>query len=138
MNILTLGENRFRILSTRSQDEYLVGEVELFPLEETDPEGMAWHAQRLIPWLRQYMHILSEASETDLEPEKLPADPIVLAYLAAVLVQIPPEQKQDLLAQQRVIDLLGSMEKIYRREVVMLQAFMDHGRRQESGPFSLN
>lgn len=138
MNIFTLGEHRFRILSTNSQDEYLVGRVELFPLEETEPDGMASHAQRLIPWVKQYMQILSEASDTDLEPEKLPADPIVLAYLAAVLVQIPPEQKQDLLAQQRAIDLLDSMEKIYRREVVMLQAFMDHGRRQEPGPFSLN
>jgi hypothetical protein len=84
------------------------------------------------------MQILSEASETDLEPEKLPTDPTVLAYLAAVLVQIPPEQKQALLAEQRVVDLLGSMERIYRREVVMLQAIMDHGRRQDPGPFSLN
>ena len=138
MNIITLGENRFRILSTHPQDEYLVGRVELFPLEETDPQGMASLAQRLLPRVKQYMHILSEASDTDLEPEKLPADPIVLAYLAAVLVQIPAEEKQNLLAEQRAIDLLGNMEKIYRREVVMLQAIMDHGRRQDPGPFSLN
>ncbi len=71
MNIITLGENRFRILSTHPQDEYLVGQVELFPLEETDPQGMASLAQRLLPWVKQYMQILSEASETDLEPEKL-------------------------------------------------------------------
>ncbi len=70
--------------------------------------------------------------------KNLPADPIVLAYLAAVLVQIPAEQKQNLLAEQRAIDLLGNMERIYRREVVMLQAIMDHGRRQDPGPFSLN
>lgn len=138
MNIITLGENRFRILSTHSQEEYLMGQVELFPLEETDPERMASHAQRLLPWVRHYMQILSEASETDLEPDKLPSDPLVLAYLAAVLVQIPPDQKQALLAEQRAIDLLGSMEKIYRREVVMLQAIVDHGRRQDLGPFSLN
>jgi Lon protease-like protein len=138
MNIITLGENRFRIVATRSQDEYLVGQVELFPLEETNPEQMTAHAQRLLPWVRQYMQILSEVSETDLEPDKLPADPAVLAYLAAVLVQIPPEQKQALLAAQRAIDLLGSMEKIYRREVVMLQAIVDHGRREDLGPFSIN
>ena len=138
MNIITLGENRFRVLSTFSRDDYLVGKVELFPLEETEPETMISHAERLAPWVKQYMQILSEASETDLEPEKIPLDPSVLAYLAAVLVQIPAEQKQALLAEQRVVDLLGSMEKIYRREVVMLQAIMDHGRRQDPGPFSLN
>jgi Lon protease-like protein len=138
MNIITLGEKRFRILSMYSQDDYLVGQVEFFPPEESNPEGMVSLAQRLLPWVKQYMQILSEASETDLEPEKLPTDPTVLAYLAAVLVQIPPEQKQALLAEQRVVDLLGSMERIYRREVVMLQAIMDHGRRQDPGPFSLN
>lgn len=138
MNIITLGEKRFRILSMYSKDDYLVGQVEFFPPEETNPEGMVSLAQRLLPWVKQYMQILSEASETDLEPEKLPTDPTVLAYLAAVLVQIPPDQKQALLAEQRVVDLLSSMERIYRREVVMLQAIMDHGRRQDPGPFSLN
>ena len=138
MNIITLGENRFRILSTFSRDGYLMGKVEWFPLEEAHSRNMASHAQRLLPWVKQYMQILSEGSETDLEPEKLPADPVVLAYLAAVLVQIPPEQKQALLAEQRAIDLLGTMERIYRREVAMLQAIMDHGRRQDPGPFSMN
>ena len=138
MNIITLGENRFRILSTYSRDGYLMGKVEWFPLEEAHSGNMASHAQRLLPWVKQYMQILSEGSETDLEPEKLPADPVVLAYLAAVLVQIPPEQKQALLAEQRAIDLLGTMERIYRREVAMLQAIMDHGRRQDPGPFSMN
>jgi Lon protease-like protein len=138
MNIISLGEKRFRILSTYSRDGYLVGKVELFPLEEASFQKMTSQSQRLLPWVKQYMQILSEASETDLEPEKLPADPIVLAYLAAVLVQIPPEQKQALLAEQRAIDLLGNMERIYRREVAMLQAIMDHGRRQDPGPFSMN
>jgi uncharacterized protein len=138
MNIITLGENRFRIVSTYSRDGYLVGKVELFPLEEASSNKMISHAQRLLPWVKQYMQILSEASETDLDSEKLPADPVVLAYLAAVLVQIPPEQKQALLTEQRAIDLLGNMERIYRREVAMLQAIMDHGRRQDPGPFSIN
>lgn len=138
MNIITLGEKRFRILSTYSRDGYLVGKVEWFPLEEASFQKMTSQSQRLLPWVKQYMQILSEASETDLEPDKLPADPIVLAYLAAVLVQIPPEQKQALLAEQRAIDLLGNMERIYRREVAMLQAIMDHGRRQDPGPFSMN
>ena len=138
MNIITLGENRFRIESTTSQDGYLVGKVDFFPLEETSSEKLDSSAQHLLPLVKQYMQILSEASEADLDPEKLPADPLVLAYLAAVLVQIPPEQKQALLAEQRAIDLLGRMEKIYRREVAMLQAIMDHGRRQDPGPFSLN
>jgi len=138
MNIITLGENRFRIMSTYSRDGYLVGKVELFPLEEASSEKMDPYAQRLLPWVRQYMQILSEASETDLEPGKLPADPVVLAYLAAVLVQIHPEQKQALLAEQRAVDLLDNIERIYRREVAMLQAIMDHGRRQDPGPFSLN
>lgn len=138
MNIITLGENRFRILSTTSHDDYLVGKVELYPLEEATPARMTSQARRLLPLVKQYMQILSEASETDLEPDKLPADPVVLAYLAAVLVQIPPEEKQALLTEQRAIDLLDNMEKIYRREVVMLQVIMDHGRRQDPGPFSMN
>lgn len=138
MNIITLGENRFRIVSTTSRDDYLVGKVELYPLEEATPARMTSQARRLLPLVKQYMQILSEASETDLEPDKLPADPVVLAYLAAVLVQIPPEEKQTLLTEQRAIDLLNNMEKIYRREVVMLQVIMDHGRRQDPGPFSTN
>lgn len=138
LNIITLGENRIRILTTRVENGYLVGQVEMFPLVETNPSHMNSSARRLLPWVRKYMQILSEASESDLDPQNLPDDPLVLAYLAAVLLQISPEQKQPLLASPSAVDLLDLMESIYRREVPLLQALIDQDRRQDPSPFSAN
>ena len=138
MNIVALGQERFRILTLDRGKEYLVGEVELYPLGEKDKTNLVETGNRLHPWVKRYMDILSQASESDLKSEYLPNDPVALAYLAAVLLQVPPKEKQALLAAQDADGFLEEMYDLYRREVVLLDAIV--AREPEAGafPFSRN
>jgi Lon protease-like protein len=138
MNIVALGQKRFRILSLDYERAYLVGRVELYPLERSHPEFLEQKGNRLRPMIRRYMQILTEASEANLDPRHLPHDPLVLAYLAAVLLQIPPEQKQKLLTLKQATDLLNDLLVIYRRELALLRALLSGEARQSMGHFSVN
>lgn len=138
MNIVALGQKRFRILSLDYSRPYLVGKVEFYPLEKSDTNGLDQIGGRLRPWVKRYMQILTEVNDLDLNPDYLPNDPLVLGYLAAVLLQLPSDQKQELLAAERAIDLLTDMFRIYRREVALLRILLSENDRESVGNFSVN
>jgi Lon protease-like protein len=138
MNITAIGQQRFRLLSLHREKPYLVGTVEMFPLEAADRKPLSESSRRLTPLVRRYMQILSAASEVNLDPEHLPRDPLVLAYLSAVLLQIPAGQKQDLLARERAIDFLTDVYELYRREVALLPTLLSSGNQETPGQFSWN
>lgn len=138
MNIVALGQKRFRILSLNDQNSTLVGKVEIYPLEGSDKEILTLIGKRLRPWVKRYMDILSQVSDANLEAEHLPNDPLALAYLAAVLLQVPPTQKQPLLATERAEKFLGKMYALYRREVFFLDAIVTKEMQAEKHLFSKN
>jgi Lon protease-like protein len=138
MNIITLGENRFRILSLNHEQPYLIGKVELYPLELGEPETLETMSQHLLPLVRRYMQTLTQIGEVSLDPDKLPDEPIVLAYLAAVLLQMPPHRKQELLACAKAVDLMRVLVKHYRLELSLLRAQVAHGKRDDEGFLTIN
>lgn len=138
MNIVALGQQRFRVLSLSYEQPYLVGKVELYPMEALEAHSLAEKGRILLPWVKRYMEILTKASDADLDPEHLPTDPLVLAYLAAVLLQVPPDQKQRLLASAQATDLLSNIHDIYRREVALLQRLLSVENIENTGNISLN
>ena len=93
------------------------------------------------PWVVRYLSALSQAAdEGHFDPQQLPDDPLALGYLAAALVQIPPDQKQPLLEADQATPLLNHIQTIYRRELPLLQAMIEWETRQtQDGPsFSRN
>lgn len=138
MNITSVGERRFRIISLNYDSPYLIGNVEYYPLDEGDSEQLLKVAGSLVPKLKQYMHILNEVEEIDLDPEHLPGDPLILAHLSAVLLQIPTEKKQELLTSASALDLLNSANQIYRREIAFMRAMVDRFNDQSQKSINLN
>jgi len=138
MNIVALGQKRFRILELHEDKPYLVGKVELFPLDETPRSQLERSGRRLRPVVKRYMEIMARLSDVDLDPHHLPNDPLVLAFLAAVLLHIPPDKKQELLSTERAVDLLTDMHHLYRREVALLQAMFLETDVENVGRFSIN
>ena len=128
MNITAVGERRFRIHSLNYDLPYLVGDVEFCPLPAEDPESLIPTAGRLAPKVQQYIRLLNEIEEVDLDPDNLPEDPVLLAQLAAALLQMPPGEKQELLISASPLDLLDSTYQVYRREIAFLRAIIDHGK----------
>ena len=138
MNLLVMGEKRFRIDRLKFDQPYLVGEVEFFPLQDSGSEGLLQTSDRLRSLVKEYMQILSRLGEVNLKPQNLPQDPLVLAYLAAVLVRVPQDEKQDLLASQKASDFLSDMHTIYRKEVPLLRAAARKRKPELQRGFSMN
>ena len=78
------------------------------------------------------------ATDQNLELASLPADPVELAYLAASVLQISLEQKQQLLQVVHADELLDQIQAIYRREQALIEGILLHAERESDLPFSLN
>jgi Lon protease-like protein len=136
MNILAVARWRFRIESLNYDLPYLMGKVELYPLGNQDPRLQARSAQQLRPFVKRYLDLLSESS-VKINPHEVPRAPMPLAYLAAAALQLPPQQKQELLEAERATTLLMEMHDIYRREVAIVKALLQQPK-VDQGAFSLN
>lgn len=138
MNITAIGEQRFRILSLDYDSPYLIGEVEFYPMESELPDQLTPAARRLAPKVKHYMRLLNEIEEVELDPENLPEDPLELAHLGAILLQMPPEKKQELLRAASALDMLNLSNQIYDREIAFLRAIIIHGKDEEQSPITYN
>jgi Lon protease-like protein len=139
MNIVALGGERFRVLSLdREAQPYLVGVVEEYPLPQDSPEVLVGEAARLRQQVERYIEMLLEAGDAQFDLRNLPDDPLTLAYMAAALVQVSPLKKQEMLASQRVEDLLARLRVAYQREVVLMQVALRPSVGEGPGGFSLN
>ncbi|MEW5989087.1 MAG: LON peptidase substrate-binding domain-containing protein [Chloroflexota bacterium] len=138
LNILAVGQDRFRIRALRGERPYLVGLVELYPFAPEKPAILAGAAGQLRPFVERYVTVLAEAGEMKLDRDKFPSDPLELAYLAAHLLYVPPLDKQNLLAMEGASDFLRSLRWLYRRELPFLRQMLDPPTADAEGPFSLN
>lgn len=134
MNIVAVGRERFQIVDLSYDQPYLVGTVEPFSPDDPDQPETWWAAQELRPWVERYLTVLARASQSvSLDLTSLPDDPLALGYLAAALLQIPPDQKQMLLATRHTAQLLADVRAIYRREVVLLDVILERDRALANG-----
>lgn len=139
MHLIALGQERFRIHALDDNSApYLIGQVEPFPLGNSDPEAARGLGERLRPLVRQYLHLLAGHIETSVKPENLPVDAASLAYVAAVLLQTPALDKQELLSIPDTLDLIKQLHDAYRRELPLLKTVLLDGGSRKIGAFSEN
>jgi uncharacterized protein len=138
MNITIVGKERFKIHSIQHDKPYLVGMVEMIPMDVGDVRNLMRDSRRLRNWIIRYLTVLQTAGQLHFESKHLPNDPIALAYLGAVLLQgVAMSKKQQLLASEQMADLVNDLCTIYRSEVALLRAFLNPPT-DEDGIFSLN
>jgi Lon protease-like protein len=139
MEILTIGQERFRILNLHDDQPYLTATAELHPLSPAPAEILLEGHRRLRPLLARYLGVMAAASDVDLDIGQLPEEPISLAYLAATLLQLPPEKKQPFLNITDPGDLFETLRDNYRREISLLrQMLATDGSAINQGSFSKN
>jgi hypothetical protein len=122
LNIITLGLHRFRVRELRFDMPYLQGEVDAFPLAGVAAPDDTGAVNRL---LRRYVKVLSQVLNSDIDLEEMPQDPQSLAYLTAGALQIPWDEKQQLLETPDLPQLLSVERTVLGKETMML-GFM-HG-----------
>jgi Lon protease-like protein len=132
--IMTIGRERFRVVELQYDKPYLVGMVEPAPLIEGDAAALDEAAATLYPQVKAYLEILARTGDIDFDAAQIPTEPVPLSYLAATIIQLPTANKQQLLAMDRAADLLGTMVRVYAREVALMR-FMPT---DDMGLFSLN
>lgn len=124
MHIVAIGQDRFKIDSLHHDKPYLMGKVNLFPLEMQDDPRLTRLSMRLLPLVENYLEMLAEAGDVQIDSNQLPKDPMSLAYLAAVLIQIPGSQKQDLLEISSAPILLSRLYTMFQLESELLKVML--------------
>jgi ATP-dependent Lon protease len=90
--------------------------------------------------LERYIDLFAQASDSDFHVDLSFQHPATLAVLAAVILQITPQQKQDLLEIPSVQELLQNMAQLLRQENRALQIALasSHLHTKMNHSFSLN
>jgi Lon protease-like protein len=142
MNILTIGQERFRIRELFHNSPYLVGEVEYAPFSKATMSRDELHTQgrRMRILLERYLSLLSEAGSIEFDWEQIPQEADTLAHLSAGILQIESEQKQALLELESLDQYLTELIRTYRREIALLNVTLSPPEFEEFDdiPFSSN
>jgi uncharacterized protein len=138
MNILAVGQERFKVLSFRRDRSYLVGNVEMFPFVEGEARRVDGLGRLLRPWVERYLDLLGKAENVHFDFSQLPRQAFPLACLSASLLKIALPEKQELLAVHGKIEFMKKTRALYRKEVTLLTSILARDVTQEAGPFSLN
>lgn len=138
MNIVAIGQERFLISDLDHSNAYLMGQVDPYPLENTDVQGFAALMTQLRPWVDRYLTILEKTENVRIHPRQMPQDDLALAYLAASLLKIDMHQKQELLSAPNTYDLAKRVVQLYRKEVTLSDVLLVQPELESQGPFSAN
>jgi Lon protease-like protein len=121
MNIMTMGEERFKLHDFRvSADEYLIGDVSAYPFNESEtpsPELTATVSRRL----SRYLKLLADANGMRFRFDQFPTAPMDVAVFGAIALRLPLEVKQELLNQERLVDLLQLESDVLGEELKMMK-----------------
>ncbi len=132
--IMAIGQQRFRILSLKRDKPYLVGLVEYLSLESESEYALTGGSGRLRTLVIEYLELLSRLGDVDFDPQQIPATPEDLVYLAAAVIQVPTDQKQNFLVTDRITKLLEDLQAVYQQEI----ALMRYMPMTDQGLFSIN
>ena len=132
--IMAVGQQRFRILSLKRDQPYLVGLVEYLSLESESEYALTRGSGRLRKLVIEYLELLSRLGDVDFDPQQIPASPEDLVYLAAAVIQVPTDQKQNFLVTDKITKLLEDLQTVYRQEI----ALMRYMPMTDQGLFSIN
>ena len=123
LNLTTRGEQRFRILKVSDSQPFLQGQVEAIPIENSPGLMNKYNTASFSQLIRKYLRVFSKigTDKLDLGQLQLPDEPILLLYLAASIIQIPSYEKQLLLETKSLELFFDRIERLYWREITILQ-----------------
>lgn len=138
MNIVATGDQRFRIHTMEYNEPYFVGLVDNLPSFVSDPDSMRRSGNRLRVWMERYLNVLESTKHVRFDRTQLPDNDIDMAYLAASLLKVSMSEKQALLAENDVVNLLDRLRVFYRKEVTILDFMVAEREIDGQTPFSIN
>jgi Lon protease-like protein len=139
MNIACLGHERFKIISIdKSSYAYLVGQVELQPISVLSSQESERLGAQIRLQLEKFIDILSRVRGEEFQRQELPQNPVLLAYMAATLLQIPAREKQALLEAESIEQFYRRLLVIFSREILLLETIASKSGPMLTSMFSKN
>jgi Lon protease-like protein len=124
MNLQSEGRRRFRLLSVREEDDYLIGTAEWLDDEPLIASGDAQDlAEDVCRALRHYLAIIAPGSQSAIEELEMPGDPEELSHWVAMLLAVPNAQKQTLLETTSTLERLQQELRLLQRAQVVQRAY---------------
>ena len=120
-DLVTTGEERFRLLDVEHDQPYLVGRVEELAEHADDEAACAELGAALRQAFGTYLHALAATGDAELEVPDLPRAPRTLSYLVAAATRIDLDDRQSLLAVQDDDARLRRGLALLRRETELLR-----------------
>lgn len=121
-DIVTVGTDRFQLLSVDRSGTYLRGEVELLE-EETGSRSVAKDEAKAVRLaFRTYIDTLTESGAAQVSVPEPPREPVALSYLVAACVIADLPVRQALLEQQDAAQRLAAEHTLLTRETAMLRS----------------
>jgi Lon protease-like protein len=112
--ITTVGQERFQVSRLVQREPYLIGEVEPYPLGKVDAPEVGALVDGEIALLSVYLDLLSQMTEIQVRVQHSPDTPEAMAYLVAMLLQVPLITKQRLLSMSDLPSLLHEEATLLR------------------------
>jgi hypothetical protein len=121
-DLVTVGTQRFRLLSLDQTLPYLQGEVDLLAEDPVDPALAAPFVRAVQVAFRAYLEALTERGGATVRIEELPSEPGLLSYVIAATMVIDLPERQGLLDQADTVRRLDAERALLARETAMLRA----------------
>jgi hypothetical protein len=119
-DIVTVGTQRFKLLSLDETRPYLQGEVDLLADHETDLAA-APLVRTVQTAFRGYLDALTEWGGATVRIEELPDEPRLLSFVVAAAMIIDLTEHQGLLAEPDTVQRLNLQRALLSRETAMLR-----------------
>jgi uncharacterized protein len=122
IDIVTVGQERFCIDHLIHDQPYLRGEVKTLPMQEpTDVDVVATLAEQVRDSVSRYIKLIAEAAGLQIQVDAMPVEPQKLGYLTGVAMQIDNREKQEILADSSLQEVLAREIQLLNRENALLR-----------------
>ena len=120
LDILCVGTERFRLEDVRvGDDDYLLGNGFLFPFKKNIKLNRE-DKRDALRRLKIYLKLLAQVNDLEFQFDDLPRNSIELAVLTAIVLQVPLEDKQQILNIENIGDMLEFEQRILQEEIFTL------------------
>ena len=136
LNVVTVGEERFRVQTIHHDKPYLVGEVETAPIErgsDEELEALEELSDRVTALFAEYYRLQVYLQGRWERTLALPSDPERLAYVVAAGMEVEPLVKQELLEMNALQAILSRENDLLGEAIPAMTAGLKSARRQRFG-----
>lgn len=138
INLITLGRDRFRVLSLDRSEPYLTGDVEYLVSEAAEGGVVPREADRVAALFAEQFRLVMAVSNQWTRELNLPGEADALADFVAAQIEVPADVKQELLETLSVLDRLRRESELLGELIRTLTERWEEDKRKRFAGAGLN